>query len=50
MPKINEINEKSPEFMKAIHDFIDKPYGFFLIAGTNGNGKTFVAKAIFEHF
>lgn len=50
MPKLSEINEKPPQFMEAIHRFVGAPKGFFLIAGKNGNGKTFSARAIYEHF
>lgn len=50
MPKLSEINEKSPEFMQAVKNFVNLPKGFFLIAGKNGNGKTFTARAIYEHF
>lgn len=50
MPKISDINDKSPEFMKAINDFVSKPKGFLLLSGKNGNGKTFSAKAIYEAF
>lgn len=50
MSKLTEINEKPPEFLKAVHDFLAKPFGFLLIAGKNGNGKTFAAQALFEHF
>lgn len=50
MPKLNEIDDKSPEFMKAIKDFVANPKGYLLLAGKNGNGKTFSARAIYEHF
>lgn len=50
MPRLNEIDKKPPEFMKAIKEFVECPKGFFLIAGKNGNGKTFTARAIYEHF
>src|SRR6185503_600136 len=50
MPKLNEINDKPPEFMKAINDFVNNPKGFLLISGSNGNGKSFASRAIFEHF
>lgn len=50
MPKLHEINDKSPEFMQAVNDFVIKPYGFFLIAGSNGSGKSFTARAIYDHF
>ncbi len=48
MPGLEEINEKPPEFMKAIHDFMVCPRGYFLIAGKNGNGKTFASRAIYQ--
>lgn len=50
MPKISDINQKSEEFMAAINKFIARPKGFLLIAGRNGNGKSFTAKALFECF
>jgi DNA replication protein DnaC len=50
MPRIEDINEKSEEFMAAVHKFVAKPRGFFLISGSNGNGKSFTAQAIFEKF
>lgn len=50
MPTLSEINDKPKEFMEAIHRFGTNPRGFFVISGTNGNGKTFVARAIFEYF
>lgn len=36
--------------MKAVNDFVINPRGYLLISGSNGNGKTFAAKAIFRHF
>lgn len=48
--KLNEIDNKPPEYMKAIGQFLKNPRGFFLIAGKNGNGKTFTAQAIYEYF
>lgn len=50
MPKISEINEKTEEYMRHVHDFAANPKGFFLISGTNGNGKTFTAEAIYQKF
>lgn len=50
MPKLSEINDKSPEFMKAVNDFVNNPYGFFIISGSNGSGKSFTARAIYDHF
>ena len=50
MPKLCEINEKSEEFMKAVNDFVSHPRGFLLLAGSNGNGKSFTARAIMDHF
>lgn len=50
MPKLTEIDGKTPEFMKAIGTFVFNPKGFLLIAGSNGNGKTFAAKAIYDYF
>lgn len=50
MPKLSEINHQSDEFMRSVATFYRKPTGFFLMAGTNGTGKTFAAKALYEHF
>jgi len=50
MLKISDINGKSEEYMRHVHGFVANPTGFFLISGTNGNGKTFTAQAIFDHF
>lgn len=36
--------------MQAIKDFVAYPKGFLLIAGKNGNGKSFSARAIYDHF
>lgn len=50
MPKLKDINDKPPEFIKAVNDFVANPKGFLLLAGKNGNGKTFSAQAIYDHF
>lgn len=50
MPKLNEINDKPEEYMRHVKEFVANPKGFFLIAGNNGNGKTFTAEAIFNSF
>jgi DNA replication protein DnaC len=50
MPKLSEINQKPAEFMQALKDFVARPRGYLLLAGKNGNGKSFSARAIFEHF
>jgi DNA replication protein DnaC len=50
MPKLTEIDQKPDDYMKAIFAFAGNPKGFLLISGTNGNGKTFTAKAIYEIF
>lgn len=50
MPLLSDINGKSEAFMEAVERFVDRPRGFFLIAGTNGNGKSFTARAIMDHF
>jgi DNA replication protein DnaC len=50
-PNLNEINDKPEAFMNHVKGFLHNPKGFFLIAGKNGNGKTFTAEAIFKsHF
>jgi len=50
MPQLTDINQKSEEFMAAVDKFVKRPRGFFLIAGKNGNGKSFTARCIFDHF
>lgn len=50
MPKLSEIDNKPVEMMRAIGNFLKIPLGFFLIAGKNGNGKTFAAQAIYDYF
>src|SRR5688572_14228578 len=49
-PHLSEINDKPEDYMKRVNDFVANPKGFFLIAGKNGNGKTFTAEAIFGRF
>lgn len=48
MPKLKEIDKKTPEQMEKIMAFAKNPKGFLLLAGDNGIGKSFVAKAIYE--
>jgi DNA replication protein DnaC len=48
MPKLNEIDKKTPEQLEKIMTFAKNPKGFLLLAGANGTGKSFVAKAIYE--
>lgn len=48
MPKLNEIDQKTPEQMEKILRFAKNPKGFLLLAGANGTGKSFVARAIYE--
>ncbi len=50
MVKLSEINEKPEEYMRHVKEFATNPKGFFLISGNNGNGKTFTAQAIFDHY
>lgn len=50
MHLLADINQKSEEFMDAVNRFVAHPRGYFLIAGRNGNGKSFTARTIFEHF
>jgi len=50
MELIRNINQKPPDFMEAIHKFHSKPTGFLLLAGTNGTGKTFSSKAIYNEY
>jgi DNA replication protein DnaC len=48
MPKISELDQKTPEQMEKIMQFSRNPKGFLLLAGANGTGKSFVAEAIYE--
>ena len=48
MPFLRDIDGKTPEQMKAIEGFYQFPYGFFLMAGTNGTGKSFTAEVIYQ--
>lgn len=48
MPKLKEIDKKTPEQMEKIMLFARNPTGFLLLAGANGCGKSFVAQAIYE--
>ncbi len=50
MPILSEIDQKPEEFMQALKDFVGCPRGYLLLAGKNGNGKSFSARAIFDHF
>lgn len=50
MPKLSEIDQKPEAYMAAVNKFVTNPRGFFLIAGKNGNGKSFTARAIFDWY
>ncbi len=50
MVNLTEIDQKTPEFMQAIDAFVKRPAGFLIISGSNGSGKSFVARAIHDHF
>ncbi len=50
MPKLSEINQKPEVYLNTIYDFSKHPKGFLLIAGTNGSGKTFSARALYDNF
>jgi DNA replication protein DnaC len=50
MPKINEIDGKTPEQMEKIMRFANNPKGFLLLAGANGTGKSFIARAIYQKY
>lgn len=50
MPKLTDIDQKSYEFIEAINCFARNPTGYLLIAGSNGNGKTFASRALFDRF
>ena len=48
MPKLKDIDKKTPEQMQKIMAYANNPKGFLLLAGANGIGKSFVAQAIYE--
>jgi DNA replication protein DnaC len=48
MSLLQEIDRKTPEQMQKILSYAKNPKGFLLLAGDNGVGKSFVAKAIYE--
>jgi DNA replication protein DnaC len=49
-PKLREIDEKPEIYIKNVNEFALNPVGFFIISGTNGNGKTFTAEALYGKF
>ncbi|HSZ84745.1 MAG TPA: ATP-binding protein [Puia sp.] len=48
MPKLSEIDRKTPEQMQKIMTYAKKPMGYLLLAGANGTGKSFIAQAIYD--
>lgn len=48
MALIDYLDNKPLEFIKMIKEYANNPKGFLLIAGTNGNGKSYSAKCIYE--
>ncbi len=50
MPLLADFKDKPEKFIKDVNDFVSNPRGFLLISGTVGNGKSFTAKAVYEHF
>lgn len=50
MPNLNEIDGKTPEQMEKIMRFANNPKGFLLMAGSNGTGKSFIARAIYKRY
>ncbi len=50
MIKISDIDQKPEEYMNHVNGFVNDPKGFFIIAGNNGTGKTFTARAIYDWF
>lgn len=47
MNKLKQINDKPQELLKKIYEYEKKPYGFFLLSGHNGCGKSFIAEALY---
>jgi len=50
MPKISEINGKPEWYMDKLKQFMKNPLGFYYIAGSNGCGKSFTARALYDCF
>ncbi len=50
MAQLSEIDNKTSEQMQKILEFSKNPKGFFLMAGSNGTGKSFVAEAIYNSY
>ncbi len=46
--KLLDLNEKPEELIKKIFEYEKNPYGFFLMSGNNGSGKTYVADALYD--
>lgn len=42
--------EQPLEILEALKEFAKRPRGFLLLAGKNGTGKTYAAKAIYQDF
>ena len=40
--------DQPPEIIHKVVNFIKNPQGYFLLSGTNGTGKTYLAKTIYE--
>jgi len=48
MKLIDDLDEKPQEFIEMVKNYANNPKGFFLIAGSNGNGKSYSARCIYE--
>lgn len=48
MKTFKDINGKTPEQMAVLKKYYDNPLGFLLLAGSNGNGKSFCAEVIYQ--
>ncbi len=48
MSLIEKLDQKPKEFIDLIKEYSKNPVGFLLIAGSNGNGKSYAAKCIYE--
>lgn len=48
MALIDNLNNKPQDFIDLIKEYSRNPKGFLLLAGTNGNGKSYSARCVYE--
>lgn len=44
---LKAMTEKPPELMERVYEFAKNPIGYFLLSGTNGNGKSYIAETLY---